>query len=124
MGQVEALTVENTTSHIGSRMPLPPFLLLLLFSAIYILAVALITANAAVQIKKSPYTRVARSRLVDPTTAIGAAYGPTELKSRAAANAEELFGQESPSDRLKMALDAPANGLPLVRRSSPEPAYS
>ncbi|KAK7046432.1 hypothetical protein R3P38DRAFT_2507671 [Favolaschia claudopus] len=124
MGQVEAISVENTTSHIGSRMPIVPFLLLFIFTAVYILAVALITANAAVQIKKSPYTRVARSRLVDPTTAIGAAYGPTELKSRAAANPEELFGQESPSDRLKMALNAPTDGLPLVRRSSPEPAYS
>lgn len=78
-------------------------------------SVATITFGAVMQIRKSPHTGLARSRLLDPATAISTAYGPEDAKLRATSTANELFGHETAADRLTMAVDA---GLPIVRRGT------
>ncbi|KAJ7886814.1 hypothetical protein B0H14DRAFT_2696851 [Mycena olivaceomarginata] len=111
----EALQQEYTWPYIGSRIPLAPFLLLFTLAFVYCVSVATITFGAVMQIRKSPHTGLARSRLLDPATAISTAYGPEDAKLRATSTANELFGHETAADRLTMAVDT---GLPIVRRGT------
>ncbi|KAJ6481075.1 hypothetical protein C8R45DRAFT_1004474 [Mycena sanguinolenta] len=114
---VETIRTENTTVYTGSRILLAPFLLLLTLILIYCVSVGTITLDAARQNNSSPHTSLALGRLLDPATAVGTAYGPEEAKRRATRTAKELFGNETPADRLNIVLDAP-DGLPIVRRAT------
>ncbi|KAF7345480.1 hypothetical protein MVEN_01566400 [Mycena venus] len=114
----EALQQEYTWPFLGSRIPLAPFLLLFTLAFIYCVSVATITSLAVVEIRKSPYTAVARSRLLDPATVISTAYGPEDSKLKPTHTIEELFGEETAADRLNVAVDTPVEGLPIVRRST------
>ncbi|KAF7345476.1 hypothetical protein MVEN_01565900 [Mycena venus] len=114
----EALQQEYTWPIIGSRIPLAPFLLFFTIAFIYCVSVAIITIKAVIQIRTSPYTSVARSRLLDPSTVISTAYGPDDAKLKPTHTIEELFGDETAADRLNVAVDTPVDGLPLVRRST------
>ncbi|KAJ7886816.1 hypothetical protein B0H14DRAFT_2696861 [Mycena olivaceomarginata] len=110
---VEALRMENTRNLIGSRLPLAPLLILFTLAFIYCVSVVMITVMAVTETQRSPLTAVARSRILDPATAISTAYGPEEAKRRATSTVHELFGHETAADRLTMGVDI---GLPVVRR--------
>ncbi|KAF7370084.1 hypothetical protein MSAN_00638400 [Mycena sanguinolenta] len=114
---VETIRTENTTVYTGSRILLAPFLLLFTLILIYCVSVGIITIDAARQNNSSPHTSLALGRLLDPTTAVGTAYGPAEAKHKATRTAKELFGNETPADRLNIIVDAP-DGLPIVRRGT------
>ncbi|KAJ7895454.1 hypothetical protein B0H14DRAFT_2680516 [Mycena olivaceomarginata] len=115
---VEALRMENTRNLIGSRLPLAPLLILFTLAFIYCVSVVMITVMAVTETQRSPLTAVARSRILDPATAISTAYGPEEAKRRATSTVHELFGHETAADRLTMGVDI---GLPVVRRGTLEP---
>ncbi|KAJ7058556.1 hypothetical protein C8F01DRAFT_1255705 [Mycena amicta] len=113
---IVVLSTDFTTTYIGSRIPLAPFSVLIVLILIYCISVVFVTAEAAIHVRRSPTdTLLARSRLLDPATAIGTAYGREETKG--AVVVQELFGDETAEDRLNIAVDAPADGFPIVRRS-------
>lgn len=64
------------------------------------LLVAVVTVMALVETQKSPQTSFARSRLIDPATAISSAYGTNESKLKWTGSRTELFGHETDADRL------------------------
>ncbi|KAJ7216908.1 hypothetical protein C8J57DRAFT_1395984 [Mycena rebaudengoi] len=114
----EAISHQFIVPNIGSRLPLAPLLLLFLISFIYCTLVAAIMLLAVLELRKSPHTAFARSRLVDPTTAISTAYGPDDSKLKMTRSPQELFGHETAADRLNVGVSSRAQGLPAVRRSS------
>ncbi|KAJ7159729.1 hypothetical protein C8R46DRAFT_1039002 [Mycena filopes] len=112
------LGVQSVVANIGSRFPLPPFLLLLAISCVYSLLVLAVTLKAIHEVLRAPHEiAIARSRLVDPTTAISTAYGPEEAKYRRSASHGQLFGRETDGDRLSVALQRTDEGSLVVRRA-------
>ncbi|KAJ7124092.1 hypothetical protein C8R43DRAFT_1135673 [Mycena crocata] len=114
----EALAFKHIEPNIGSRLPLAPLLLLFLFKFIYCSLVLTVAALAVLELHKSPHTSFARSRLVDPATAISTAYGPDEAKLKKTGSPQELFGDETAADRLNLGVSSRAEGLPAVHRSA------
>ncbi|KAJ7823459.1 hypothetical protein B0H13DRAFT_2125237 [Mycena leptocephala] len=86
--------------------------------------VLVVTALAVRELRRSPHTAFARSRLADPTTAIGTAYGPDNSKLKMASEPQELFGDETAADRLNVGVSSREQGVPAVRRSSTLAAQS
>lgn len=86
--------------------------------------VATVTLLAVFELRKSPLTAFARSRLVDPVTAISTAYGPDDSKLKMTGLRRELFGHETAADRLNVGVSSRAQGLPAVRRSNTLAAQS
>ncbi|KAF8162170.1 hypothetical protein K438DRAFT_2070155 [Mycena galopus ATCC 62051] len=114
----EAVSYQFIVPNIGSRLPLAPLLLLLLVSFIYCTLVLIVTVLAVLELRRSPYTVFARSRLVDPASAISTAYGPDDSKLKMTGEPRELFGHETAADRLNVGVSSRAPRLPAVRRSS------
>ncbi|KAJ7458553.1 hypothetical protein FB451DRAFT_581084 [Mycena latifolia] len=110
----EALETQFVQPNIGSRIPLAPCLLLFILAFVYCVSVVAVTFMAARENLKSPHTSFARSRLVDPVTAISTAYGPDDSKLKRTHTVEELFGNETVADRLTVVV---GDGLPVIRRS-------
>jgi hypothetical protein len=86
--------------------------------------VFVLTVLAVIQTRNSPHAAFARSRLIDPATAISTAYGPDESKLKTTHKVEELFGDETGEDRLSVALENKIHGLPVVRKSTFPPVHS
>ncbi|KAJ7909045.1 hypothetical protein B0H13DRAFT_2273026 [Mycena leptocephala] len=73
---------------------------------------AVVTVLAVLEIRKSPlFTTLAHSRLVNPATVIGAAYGPDESKAKPTQAIQELFGEETAADRLSVAESNDGRGI-------------
>ncbi|KAJ6487113.1 hypothetical protein C8R47DRAFT_1127752 [Mycena vitilis] len=115
MEPTDALDMQSIELKIGSRLPLAPFLLVLLISCFYCITVILVTVLAIFEIRRSPQAALARSRLIDPATVISTAYGPDRGKFLATLSTHELFGEESDTDRLTLSTGV-ADGLPVVRK--------
>ncbi|KAJ7260591.1 hypothetical protein C8J57DRAFT_1636603 [Mycena rebaudengoi] len=98
--------------------------LLFLISSIYCTLVATVTLLAVFELRKLPLTAFARSRLVDPVTAISTAYGPDDSKLKMTGLRHELFGHETAADCLNVGVSSRAQGLPAVRRSNTLAAQS
>ncbi|KAJ6601693.1 hypothetical protein DFH09DRAFT_1270687 [Mycena vulgaris] len=121
---IPVLETQSTQLFTGSRIPLAPFLLLLLLAFIYCVLVFVLTVLAVIQNRNSPHAAFARSRLIDPTTAISVAYGPDESKLKITHTVEELFGDETGEDRLSVAVENKIHGLPVVRKATFPPVQS
>ncbi|KAJ7211957.1 hypothetical protein C8J57DRAFT_1604412 [Mycena rebaudengoi] len=121
---IPVLETQSTQIFTGSRIPLAPFLLLLLLVFIYCVSVFVLTVLAVIQTRNSPHAAFARSRLIDPATAISTAYGPDESKLKTTHKVEELFGDETGEDRLSVAVENKIHGLPVIRKSTFPPVQS
>ncbi|KAJ7155253.1 hypothetical protein C8R46DRAFT_1227201 [Mycena filopes] len=117
----EALDIQSVEESIGSRLPVAPLSLIVLISTIYCLLVIAVTVKAVLETRKYPQAAFARSRLVDPATAISTAYGPDEYKLRRTASTLELFGHETDGDRLTLGVGAQGGSemeMPVIRRAA------
>ncbi|KAJ7617154.1 hypothetical protein FB45DRAFT_1104324 [Roridomyces roridus] len=123
--EAPVLESESTVTYIGSRLPLAPFLLLILIPSIYAsnirsIGVALITLLAVVEHSRSPHAEFARGILIEPAAAVSAAWGPEEARLAPMRTMTELFGDETSADRLVLAVDRVPDGWPVVRRRRAE----
>ncbi|KAJ7620195.1 hypothetical protein FB45DRAFT_1062555 [Roridomyces roridus] len=103
MEPINVLSAQSTVVPIGARLPLAPFLLVLVIPFIYCVSVLAVTISAVIATLKSPYTAFARSRLMDPVTAIGCT---------------RLFKHETAADRLTLEIFKGPDGTlrAIVRR--------
>ncbi|KAJ7442342.1 hypothetical protein B0H11DRAFT_2292081 [Mycena galericulata] len=109
----EVLETQYTQTYIGSRLPLAPFLLLIIITFVYCVSVAVITFKAVIASRKSPYTAFARSRLLDPSTVISTAYGPRDSGLKPTRAVHELFGHETSADRLSVIVHDETEGVQI-----------
>ncbi|KAJ7627137.1 hypothetical protein FB45DRAFT_1004706 [Roridomyces roridus] len=120
MEPIEVLSAQSTVVPIGARLPLAPFLLVIIIPFVYCVSVLLLTVSAVIATLNSPYTAFARSRLMDPVTAIGTAYGPEDTGGSQSPlePVHGLFKHETAADRLTLEMFKGPDGAPraAVRR--------
>ncbi|KAJ7494308.1 hypothetical protein B0H11DRAFT_2004098 [Mycena galericulata] len=116
--------VQTVVPVVGSRLPLPLLVLMLLFIAVYCIFVLALTVSAVLASSASPYTLLARARLAEPLTAVHTAYGRTEPHRTWERSNERLFSVETGSDRLSVGpTTSTAGGLAFgVSRAVSEPS--
>ncbi|KAJ7077548.1 hypothetical protein B0H15DRAFT_1026161 [Mycena belliarum] len=115
-----ALETRRIQLPIGARLPFAPLFTLFGLAGLHCLLVILATASAVRAIIRSGETPFAYSRLTDPATIVGTAYGPDDAKLKPTESVQELFGHETGGDRLAVAVGDSHrfDGLPVVRKAT------
>ncbi|KAF7345593.1 hypothetical protein MVEN_01578100 [Mycena venus] len=94
--------VFNIVPNVGSRFPLAPLGLLVIFMALYGMMALFLTFLALRATSVQAYASIARLRLMDPLCMIHAAYGPMEASKTWKDDSKALFGVEGEQDRLNI----------------------
>ncbi|KAF7323400.1 hypothetical protein HMN09_00120900 [Mycena chlorophos] len=96
------LEVQHVTPILGSKLYLPLLILILAWTALYLLTTLVLGIVAVRATNASPYTLLAAERLRSPFTAVHAAYARNEAQRTWNVEPNKLFSVETGLDRLSV----------------------